>query len=453
MAYATTRDVFHPLVLAVPIILAFYVILPLRLFSEGSLSYYLTAEQLQYVQLISLLGIAAFCSACLLGSWGKPRRLQRAQAGLGGHVLWVALALGGIGSICYAIEIINVGGLKGAYGTSYGGGWSQYGYLRDSVHLCIPALILIMLSAAGRKLTLLERAACALFAAPYVIQGVLGARRGPSFQVAVAVALSWYWSHRKRPRLTFLYLAGLGMGVFLLFLVANRDNIYLGSNWQLEQSPLTYFKVGDNGYTANEYIYGAGTILNVSMRGDYYWGRRYLAEFFIRPIPHQIWPDKYAAVGLPQIKRNMGTGTSSFEQTLGWTGGYGAAPGMVADMWLEFWWFSLLALGLIGWLYGRSWRAARWRGGFYEVIYVVEACLVLFLIFQAPEPMLFRFVEMIIPTWALWRLARVPVPVPLRNPQVPVGRRLGVRPSSPRMLWDQRSAGSKLARKGGPQQV
>ncbi len=409
VAYKTSRDVFHPLILAVPMILAMYVFLPLKLLVGGSLTSYLSIEELQYIQVINLLGITAFCFGCLKGGWGGGRGRSQGPAPLARNALWASLILGGIGVLGYLIMISNAGGFVAAYGRPHGGGVSPYGYIRDSVNLCIPACVLIMTSARGRKLSQLERAACGLFAAPFLIQGVLSTSRGSFFVVVTALAVSWYWKRRRRPRMSLLYAAGLVMGALVLFLASNRSSIHLGSNWDVDRSPFALLKAGSGGISGDEYIYGAGSIIDASAEDRYFWGRRYFAAFFINPIPRQIWPDKYEAAGIPQIERNFGTEGKNFRWVLGWEGGSGSATGMVADMWLEFWWFSLLALGFIGWAYGRWWWAARWKGGFYQIAYVVAVSLLVYLIFQDLDAMLFVFMEMVIPAWALWRLGRVQV--------------------------------------------
>ena len=117
----------------------------------------------------------------------------------------------------------------------------------------------------------------------------------------------------------------------------------------------------------------------------------------IRPIPRQLWPDKYEAAGVDEIEENLGTGGKAFLSELGWAGALGAAPGLIADMWIETWWFALVVLYAIGLAYGRAWYAACTKGGFCTVTYVLMASLTLFLVFQTLEAMLVRFLFMVIP--------------------------------------------------------
>ena len=65
--------------------------------------------------------------------------------------------------------------------------------------------------------------------------------------------------------------------------------------------------------------------------------------FFIRPIPRFLWPSKYQdasrILGIPDLEVNLGTGGRKISfGTLGWAWWLLVlAPGIVADMWLEFW--------------------------------------------------------------------------------------------------------------------
>ena len=408
LVYLGTRDTFHPLALATPMLIAMYVFLPLWLLYSGKLTDFLSSDELQFVQLLNFLGVACFSLGCLIATWKKgPPADSSASLSGRGWIFVPALVLGAIGVACYSIQIARAGGFREAYGHPYGGGWSEYGYVRDGVLLCVAAIVFIMLGNGKRKLSPLERLACLLFAAPSLIQGVLGARRGPLLMVLSAWALSWFFKHGRRPRLPTLYLTGLGLGILLLFLVSNRGSIYLGSDWTFEQSPFAYLEPGSKGGAGSEYVYGAGAILTASETHHFYWGHRYFAILFVRPIPRQLWPNKYEAVGVPELELNMGAGTEEFRSVLGWVGAHGSAPGFIADMWIEFWWFCLLPIFALGWVYGRAWRAACRKQGLFQVVYVLMTCLLPYLIFQNLEAMLQKFLFMIIPSWLMWQLSEV----------------------------------------------
>lgn len=410
LAYYRTRDLFHPLVITVPMLLSLYVFLPLKLLNNDVLTMFFADGDLIFIGFVNLLGVASFCLGASTARWTKtlqPAEDSGMTPAFRGRILSGALILGGIGFTAYVVGIINVGGFYAAYSQAYSGGWSESGYIRDAVSLCIPAMIFIMISRTNQKLSRFELFACCIFASPFLLQGFLGARRGPTFVVFAAVALSWYMMRRRRPNPRSFIAAGLGLGLLMLFLVSNRGNIHLGSDWNMENSSLEYLEVADpESGTGNEYIYGAGSILHASRSGDnYYWGRRYFAEVFIRPIPRSLWPNKYAAVGLSEIEENAGTGGAGFVSTLGWSGAAGAAPGLIADLWLEFWWMFFVVLYGIGRIYEWAWRSACTRGGFATAVYVLLASLSVFLVFQTIEAVLVRALFMMIPSWLVWRWA------------------------------------------------
>ena len=188
----------------------------------------------------------------------------------------------------------------------------------------------------------------------------------------------------------------------MLFLVTNRQNIYLGSDRDVTVDVGAVVEKPDTG---NEYIYGAGGLLSSEQRNSFYWGRRYLAQVLIRPIPHTLWPTKYEDFGLPEMTHNAGTG-EGFEETLGWQGAVGSAPGIVADLWMEFHWWNLPVLFLLGRFFGSAWRSAQLAGGLATAQYVIMAALSIYFVMQTMEAVIFRLLILSLPLRLVWYLAR-----------------------------------------------
>src|SRR5262249_39380982 len=146
--YAKYRDVFHPLVYIAPMFAFVYGYMPLKLIQSNTLFAYLTEEQATFASAIMFCSTLAFMLGCVKGSRHRPilkpgiNRPGKFALQLG------AVALGTVGLIGWTLTIANQGGIRGAYGQAYGGGWSEYGYVRDLVQLLIPALLLL-LSPAG----------------------------------------------------------------------------------------------------------------------------------------------------------------------------------------------------------------------------------------------------------------------------------------------------------------
>ena len=92
---------------------------------------------------------------------------------------------------------------------------------------------------------------------------------------------------------------------------------------------------------------------------------------------------------MPELLHNAGTG-EGFGDTLGWVGADGSAPGIIADFFVEVWWFAVPLMALIGWAYGSVWRRAVMRGGAWTSQYVILAALSIYLVMQTGEAVISR---------------------------------------------------------------
>lgn len=408
-----SRDVFHPLIFIGPMFLFLYGWMPWKLHASDGLLRYFEADQLSFVQRLNLLGILAFMlSAFSVGLRTQGPRLERPLSlsrGARRRLLVGSAICGGVGLLCWAITIVNVGGFVNAYSSSYAGGWDDSGYIRDGSLLLLVGILLSVsaLSSGASRLPSLTLAA--LFGFPWLSQALLMARRGPTFAFVTVVLMSWYMNRRKRPPLLALGAAGFCLGWLVLFLVTNRSNIYLGSSFDVSTDVSS---VVDKSDTGNEYIYGAGTIMAAQRRDHYFWMRRYLAQVLVRPIPSAIWPTKYEDFGVPELLHNAGT-AEGFADALGWVGAPGSAPGIVADLWVELWWLALPAMAALGWIYGFTWRKAVSTGGAWASQYVILSALSIYMVMQTMEAVIFRTLLLSIPCWIVWRWA-------LRAPSVEI---------------------------------
>ncbi len=409
-AFDGSRDVFHPMIFIGPMLAFLYGWMPWKLLQEDGLTRFFDGDQLKFVQLLNVLGVLAFVVCCLLvGTRVKrPRAVSRPLPPRVAQRLLIGAAIvGTIGFGCWATTIINVGGFEQAFSTSYSGGWDPSGYVRDgSLMLLLGVLLALSSVSAGgpRLLGLLE---VVIFGTPWLITALLMGRRGPTFGLCIILMMGWYFNRAKRPPLLAIMVGGACLGWLVLFLVTNRSQLYLGSDFKMNDD---VSHIVDTPDTGNEFIYGTGTVLSSERRDHYFWMRRYLAEILVRPIPSAIWPTKYQDFGVPELLFNAGTG-EGFGDTLGWVGAVGSAPGLIADLWVEVWWLAIPLMALIGLLYGFVWKRAVQRGGPWATQFTILSCLSIYLVMQTVEAILFRTLMLSIPAWLIWRWAQAPARV------------------------------------------
>lgn len=403
LALRGSRDVFHPLVFIGPMLGFLYAWMPYKLFAAGALPSFFDGEQLIRVQIVNVLGVLAFVVCCLTAGLHTRNSSQarRLSARTLRRLLIGGALAGTIGLLCWCVTIINVGGFVAAYSSSYSGGDDASGYVRDGSLLLLVGLMMAMMSRAGGGPRWPAYAMLAAFGLPWLSTAILMARRGPTFEFLIVLLMGWYINRAKRPPLLAVGVAGICIGWLVLFLVTNRQGIYLGSNQAMKTDIGEVVNRPDNG---NEWIYGAGAMLSAERRDHYFWMRRYLAQVLVRPIPSSIWPTKYEDFGVPELLYNAGTG-EGFGDALGWEGAVGAAPGVVADLWVETWWFAVPLMGLIGWFYGHTWNKAVTRGGPWASQYVVLSAITIYLVMQTMEAVIFRTLLLSIPCWIIWRWA------------------------------------------------
>lgn len=411
IAYVKFRDVFHPLLYILPMSAFIYVYMPLKLIGSGDIFGFVSEEQLEFVQFLIIVVYTALIMGCIAGSsHTAPSERGKTMIVYDRSKLHsIAYTLTVVGFAGWLYTIIEVGGFSQAFGRAYGGGWSSFAYIRESVYLLIAAVLLLMSREGFDIKSLSWRWAIALCSIPWLMKGFLGARRGPTFVIFVAIAVSWYFAKRKRPSLIVLTLCGMLLGSLLLFLVSNRGRMHLGSSWNLTEFEYDVSASVTKAGAANEYIFSAGCITAARHTGMYFWGKRILAQFVVRPIPRQLWPTKYEDFGISEILQNAGVSGIGLQEVMGWSEVPGAAGAFVADLWVEFSWLAVPAAWGIGWGYGYVWKRAITDGVHWVTQYMILTSVSVFLITQGLEAVLFRFIILSVPTAWVWWMARRPV--------------------------------------------
>jgi hypothetical protein len=345
--------------------------------------------------------LVAFGWGCQRGTQAPSAIAPRGIASVpDAPTLWRgAIGMGAVGMVAWVYMVYAGGGLTNVFGSAYGGFYNiDIGYIRDSVYLLLGSLLLLLSPTLCQPRSLKWWAVVCTFATPWLIQALLGARRGPTFVLAVGLGVSWYMSRNERPKLAVAAVAGMGVGLLMLFLVANRSAIYIGSNEELSTEKMADIAKPDE---SNEYIFGVGCVITADQTGKFFWGKRVLAQIFVRPIPRVIWPTKYADT-VPELEQNAGVAGAGMEAVMGWKEVPGAAAAMVADTWVEFGWGCIPFAFGAGWAYGYFWRRATIDAGFWITQYVILLLLSVYLITQSLEAVLFRLIILSLPVQWIW---------------------------------------------------
>ncbi|AGK56626.1 transmembrane prediction [Hyphomicrobium denitrificans 1NES1] len=401
------RDVFHPTIFCVPQCLFLYVWLPLYGLANDDFEFLSRAgywDELAKFQLVANI----MCLALIVGIWRGARYAHRASAPIiqqnPNAILAVGVVFGALGALTWIIGIINVGGFGAAYGHAYGGGWDDSGYIREAAQFGFVATPLVILSRRHGGMRPRHWLLVFVFLLPLLVQGLLGARRGPTFLALAAIAGSYILVFR--PRIPFVLAAtgALAVGALLLWLVANRDAIYIGSNEKFDGSVSMMLE----NWSGNEYLFSSAIVRYVDETGETFSGERILAHMGARIIPHSLWPTKYAdvvsALGLNiDLTRGAGIPVDRIATITGWDIAVGAAPSFVGDFWLEFGLLAPLAIFVVGWLYGRLWSLSR-RDPRVQPAYVLLAALSIYLLTQTIEAWMFRALLFGLPALLILRI-------------------------------------------------
>lgn len=411
------NDTLHPLVYLMPMAGFIYVYMPLSLYRSGEMTEYFSLSHIAYTQ-----GFTLLCTLGLIVGviWGSkrlrrdPNRVDRTEAQLTPaarrRLTVMGLLFGAASFLAYLYRISIVGGFYEAYNDPKGGGWAASGYIRELDLLIVPAITMIYMGYSNTKMPMRMRLALGFLSTPLLIHGILSARRGPTFLALAALIGGWYLVKNYRPSLPQVAVGGGTIGLLLLVLVTFRGEIYLGSAFlsgesrsstEIVQESLEYSTAGTFG---NEYMMALYIIRNSRDNDIHYWGKRYLTQIFIRPIPSAFWPTKYQDVNMEVLKVSAGLlGTANLEEEHPMIPP-GSAPGFAGSAYVEFAWGAPIFLIFLGWLYGTVWRKQLVHGGLWRITYVALLATSVFFVAQAFLAVLFRLLVMIIPSLLAWKL-------------------------------------------------
>ncbi len=402
------RDPFHPMIVFLPIFTFLYGFMPLKVSLEDPLRFIdytggvNAAHHLVVIIMIVSLGVGV--------QWGSHRVAPQTAAWTPievanpGLVRTAGIVFGIAAFAAWIYIFSSAGSFEQAYGEAYGGGLLNNGYIDEAPYIGLVGALFIYLTRTGRGMRTLDWALVIFCVSPVLIHAFLGARRGPTFLSLICLIGGYVYFMRKKVPLIALSIGAVSIGLFMLFLVANRDVIHLGSgfysgniNYADLKSPFAILEV----WNSNEYLISNAVVRYTQQVGGFY-GLREFMWLIARILPTWVWPTVYQDLPVMfgsniNLLVNGGVDPAEIEYAVGWNPSFGSAEGYVASLWLEFQYLAPAVSMLIGWMYGRLWANAR-DNLTARMMYLLMIALCVYLVMQGLDPWLFRLLLLGIPT-------------------------------------------------------
>lgn len=407
-AFLKYRDVTHPAVFMAPFFVMFYSLWPLILNYQGDVSRIL--PDLQRVQILFLMVISVFFGSMLIP--GKyARKMSNRDVFWSFHafsvrdrkrLFWLAVILGVLSLYCFMDIIGGIRGFTQTYSVSKGA-YASSGIIGEGILLSFPAVVLLALHCRLKgRVELTDILLAILFMAPHLMQGTLGGRRGPLFVSMVSLFLAYFVARGERPKLWQLGAIAALLPVAMIFLVVNRGDIYLGSEFNFSMEGVIAFVVPDPSMIYwNDYVFGVAQVVKADYYQDFNWGWRYFVTFFVRPIPSFLWPTKYEDVGAVWLNE---LDDMTYYQAIGFGVPSGASGGSIGDGYQEFSWGVIIMFALLGKLLLSAWERHRALGGKWTIALTIMLALCIYLPTQSFSAWGFRVMLATVPVFLIWDL-------------------------------------------------
>lgn len=413
-----TGDVFHPAVSFAAFSAMMYVVLPAYLLTTQfeDVNRFLSIDRM----ITSLTVVLAVLAGCVLGfrvaskRLGPARRTTTLSEGARDRpgelsLLVSALVLLALGAVGYGTNLADYGwaSLLAIDAERYAEE-RPTGYLGELTHALLPAALIggMLASTSRYKRTGLVILLIALM--PWILSALAGGRRGPAIMAVLGFVFATAFWRRSLRLPTFMgWIAFVALAV--TFLIANRGTLEQRNygDW----APLTE-AVYLNAFEGNEFIYGGAAIAVRAETGEFYWGRRQIMTYVVRPVPRHLWPDKYEAaaewLGLPEWQAsNNAVFPTMAVFVLGWTVPLGAAPGLAADLWIDWGPAAPVVGAAMAYLLTLLWWRGRLGNIYAGVLYGIAFTLMAYFVTQGVEAFLVRFLFLMAVVWIVFKLCGV----------------------------------------------
>lgn len=415
--YFRYGDAFHPAVFIAPLMFAGYCLWPLVLNRSGDLEFLIGPEDSARIQAYYLVALTVFFVAMATGANRKPLKQRKlspwqdiAATVHGAHArrrlrrLAVILAVVALAAYWYSIS--NAGGFDQAYSRYKGGGYAASGYIGEAALLAYPAVLIYALARQGRGFGVTDWIIILVMISPNLFQGTFGVRRGPLFISLAILFVSWVVARGRVPGLlrTVLVVSSILLAVGFMWTQRQiwfSDDISGETRSGLEST----FLPSTTELWQNDYVSGMGSALITEYYDAHFWGKRWFVDLIIRPIPRQIWPNKYADVGAYWKEGGNPTGFDELSQihVLGFPLPEGHSIGVLSDLYSEWSWVALFFLGLLGAFLRWLWFKHRTVGQVWTVLFLVGIGLCVYLPTQSFSAWYQRYLIMALGSYFAWR--------------------------------------------------
>ena len=329
---------------------------------SGGGGIFLTRKQFAWAILVP-----AFMLPCFVWGWNRERPRFRVRR----RNLWNAVRLWNYGfvtaivGLClYVVFLHRSGGILHAFSQVHGQAMAWQGntaYLYDGPWWVLSGVAMMMYASSGFKLALWRKAGFTILIAALLADALLTGSRGVLFSTCGTVFVGSSIASRRTPRLKWAIAVLAVLGFAVLMMLGYRNVLNLGQGRQ--QTPTlgqalnftTSISPSDiaHGTTGLEFIYHGAVLTTVDQTHKYNFGLNWIYFLVINPIPRLFWPGKH-------YPESPGITIDDIRETTGLNIATGSAPGIVADLYMEFglveaiflYWFGKLSRRL----FGAAWR-------------------------------------------------------------------------------------------------
>ena len=327
-----------------------YVVQPLFLLYQGQLDLFLTDRQVARAMLLPAVTLATFILGWLTS---RPPRRTVARPWAPQRLWSFGLFTAALGLVLYGIFVLRSGGFAGMYSLQHGGAlaWTDNtAYLYMGPWWTIAGIAMMFLAASQIRREPWRWAIPGCLTLVMCVNAVLLASRGFLFATAAAALASIALGRQWNVTLWRVAPVALAAGLCVLAMLAFRSVLYSGG----VGAPLPDVAEALNStmghdasslarrVTGNEFIVHAAVLDTVDATGKHHRGLNWLYVYLVHPIPRVLWPGK------PYRFETSGIDDADVYANTGIVIAGGAAPGIVADLYANFGWFSIPFFWLFG---------------------------------------------------------------------------------------------------------